>query len=56
MICQEIQGEGGGVAQGGDVDWLRAPAQWGCDQASQGQQSRAQEVQQVTSHDASDIW
>ena len=27
IICQEIQGEGGGVAQGGDVDWLRAPAE-----------------------------
>ena len=27
IICQKIQGEGGGVAQGGDVDWLRAPAQ-----------------------------
>ena len=36
------------MAQGGDVDRVRAAAQRGRHQASQGQPRRAQEVQQVS--------
>ena len=35
---QEVQGAGGGVAEGGDAVWLRTAARRGRDEAGQGLQ------------------